>query len=88
MQTKVKPKNNNVILLWEKADETVTEFGLVIPKAKRRDEYAEVIAVSDTSELEVGMKVVFNKAAGHFFKEDLNEFLIINEKEIYAVIEE
>lgn len=84
-----KPMNGNVVLDWYKEEETVSEFGIVIPNSKsKRGDIATVLAVSEGSELQVGWQVVFNKLAGKFTKIDGDEVLIIPESEIYAVVEE
>lgn len=86
--TKLIPQNGNVVLDWEtEQEEETTSFGLVIAGAKVRDDFATVIAVSKESDLVVGDRVLFNKLAGQFYKDGLNEFLIIPETEIFAVVE-
>lgn len=86
--TKLIPQNGNVVLDWETVqEEETTSFGLVISGATVRDDFATVIATSKESDLMVGDRVLFNKLAGQFYKDGLNEFLIIPETEIFAVVE-
>lgn len=86
--TKLIPQNGNVVLDWEseKAGEE-TSFGLIIAGVKIRDDFATVIAVAKDSDLLVGDRVLFNKLAGIFYKDGLNEFLIITEAEVFAVVD-
>lgn len=84
----MKPVNNNVVILWEKEQESVTSFGLVLPDSKKRGDTATVVAVHSKSQLSVGDVVIFDKLKGRFYEEDGKELLIINEEDIFGVVEE
>ena len=82
-----KPVNNNVVLLWDKPTEDVTIGGLIIPSSNKRGETAKVVAVNPQSELKVGDEVYFDKAKGTFTEVDGVQYLIIDEDDIFAVVE-
>lgn len=87
--TKIRPMNKNIIIDWStKVEEEVTSFGLVIQGAEVREDTATVIAVYDGCEdIKVGDVVIFNKLAGKFVREEMQELLVIPEDEIFAVLE-
>ena len=78
--------------------EEVTKSGIVIPDtaSKEKPQQGEVLAVGSGKTLEngqkvplevkVGDKVIFSKYAGTEVKLDDQELLILNERDIHAVI--
>jgi co-chaperonin GroES (HSP10) len=89
VKTNIAPKNGYVVLLWSKPKESVNDFGLIIPDSKRRDEHANVIAVSKNSDLVVGDKVLFDKGKGTFVTDEFNnDIFITKEEDIFAVLED
>ncbi|MGI6606847.1 MAG: co-chaperone GroES [Peptococcia bacterium] len=80
------------------AQEEKTKSGIVIPDtaAKEKPQQGEVLAVGSGRTLEngqkvplevkVGDKVIFSKYAGTEVKLDNEEVLILNERDIHAVI--
>lgn len=77
--------------------ETTTASGIVIPdSAAEKPDQGEVIAVGpgrkDTDgqrivpDLQVGERVLFGKYAGQAVKVDGNEFLVLREEDIVAVV--
>ena len=95
---KMKPLNNNVIVKASSREE-VTKSGIVLPDTndKEKPEQGEVIAVGpgkvmdsgSRSEMTVksGDKVVFKKYSPDDIKIDGEEYLVINENDILAIIE-
>ncbi len=96
---KLKPLNDHVVVK-PAAKEEVTKSGIVLPDTidKERPEQGEVIAVGSGKLLEngqraqmsvkIGDKVVFKKYSPDEFKIDDEEFLLIGENDILAVIEQ
>lgn len=94
----MKPLNNNVIVKASSREE-VTKSGIVLPDTndKEKPEQGEVIAVGpgkvmdsgSRSEMTVksGDKVVFKKYSPDDIKIDGEEYLVINENDILAIIE-
>ena len=92
----IKPLADNVVLKLAEAEET-TKSGIVLASTvKEKPQLAEVIAVGPGGMIngnEVGMyvkvgeKVVFNKFSATEIKLDGQEFLIIRQGDILAVIE-
>jgi len=93
---KLKPLNDHLIL---KAigDEKITKSGIVLPDAdKERPERGEVVAVGDGKMLDsgerakmsvkVGDTVIFKKYSPDEFKIDGEEYLVIKEGDVMAVI--
>jgi chaperonin GroES len=95
---KLKPLSNNVILKTIKAEET-TKSGIVLPDTmdKEKPEKGEVIAcgpgkVLDSGQLssmnvKVGDKVIFKKYSPDEIKIDGEDYLVLNESDIVAIIE-
>ncbi|WP_243368645.1 co-chaperone GroES [Fundidesulfovibrio soli] len=94
---KLKPLNDRV-LVKRLEEELVTKGGIIIPdSAKEKPMRGEVIAVgpgklADDGKrtklaVEKGEKVLFNKYAGTELKIDGEEFLMMREDDILAVID-
>ncbi len=92
----IKPLADNVVLKADVAEET-TKSGIVLAStAKEKPQIAEVVAVGpggmiDGKEVKmyvnVGDKVVVAKYAGTEIKLDSQEYTIIRQSEILAVVE-
>lgn len=95
---KLKPLNNNVIVKASTKEE-ITKSGIVLPDTidKEKPEQGEVIAIGpgkliDSGQraemtVKVGDKVVFKKYSPDDIKIDEEEYLVINENDILAIIE-
>lgn len=93
---KLTPLGDKVVLKQLVAEET-TKSGIVIPgQAKEKPQQAEVIAVGPggvidgkevTMQVKVGQKVIFSKYSGTEVKLDEEEYIIVRQNEILAVIE-
>ena len=93
----LKPLGNRVLLeIFE--EEVTTASGLVLPdSAKEKPQLARVLAVGDGNlldngdrlpvEVSIGDQVVFEQYAGTEIKFEGNEYLIIKDTEIIAVVE-
>ena len=92
----IKPLMDRVVLKMIEAEET-TKSGIVLAgAAKEKPQVAEVVAVGpggqiDGKEVEmfvkVGEKVVFTKYAGTEVKYDGEDYIIISQDDILAVVE-
>ena len=94
---KLQPLFNNVILKSVKPEEA-TKSGIVLPEAadKERPEQGEIIAVgpgklldngqSAPMSVKVGDKVVFKKYSPDEVKIDGEEYLVLSESDIIAII--
>lgn len=93
---KLTPLGDRVVLKQLVAEET-TKSGIVIPgQAKEKPQQAEVIAVGPggvidgkevTMQVKVGQKVIFSKYSGTEVKLDEEEYIIVRQNEILAVVE-
>ena len=93
---KLVPLGDRVVLKQLVAEET-TKSGIVLPgQAKEKPQQAEVIAVGpggvvDGKEVEmqvkVGQKVIYSKYAGTEVKLEDEEFIIVKQSDIVAVVE-
>ena len=93
----LKPLGNRVLLeIFE--EEVTTASGLVLPdSAKEKPQLAKVLAVGEGKlldngdrlpvEVSIGDQVVFEEYAGTEIKFEGNEYLIIKDSEIIAVVE-
>lgn len=93
---KIRPLGDRVVIKRLEAEET-TKSGIVLPSsAKERPQEAEVVAVGPGGvvdgkevkmEVKVGDKVLFSKYAGTDIKLDAEEYVILKQNDILAVVE-
>ena len=94
---KIRPLQDRVVVKRQD-EETTSAGGIVLPgSATEKPQQGEVVAVGPGKksedgkntpvELKVGVHVVFGQYGGNTVKIDGEEFLILNESEIYGVIE-
>ena len=93
---KLVPLGDRVVLKQLVAEET-TKSGIVLPgQNKEKPQQAEVIAVGPggvidgkevTMQVKVGQKVIYSKYAGTEVKLDDEEFIIVKQNDVLAVIE-
>ena len=93
---KIRPLADRVVIKKLEAEEK-TASGIVLPgTAKEQTQIAEVIEVGPggivdgkeiTMELKVGDKVIFQKYAGTEVKIEGNEYTILRQSDILAVVE-
>lgn len=84
----IKPIGQRVVLKEIEA-ETTTGSGLILAGEKEEPQMAEVIATTDEGEelgLEVGAKVYYKKYAGTKVKYENQEYIIIDNEDILAII--
>ena len=92
---KLVPLFDRVVLKQLVAEET-TKSGIVLPgQAKEKPQQAEVVAVGPggvvdgkevTMQVKVGDQVIFSKYAGTEVKVDEDEYIIVKENDILAVV--
>lgn len=93
---KLVPLGDRVVLKQLVAEET-TKSGIVLPgQAKEKPQQAEVIAVGPggvvdgkevTMQVKVGDKVIFSKYSGTEVKLEEEEYIVVKQNDILAVIE-
>ena len=93
---KLVPLGDRVVLKQLVAEET-TKSGIVLPgQAKEKPQQAEVIAVGPggvvdgkevTMQVKVGDKVIYSKYAGNEVKLEGEEYIIVRQNDILAVVE-
>lgn len=94
---KLKPVGDRVVLKVVEA-EGKTKAGIVLPDtAKERPQKGEIVAVGTGRilengekaplEVKVGERVIFSRYAGTEVKVEGEEYLIINERDILAVVD-
>ena len=93
---KLVPLGDRVVLKQLEAEET-TKSGIVLPgQAQEKPQQAEVIAVGPGGvvegkevkmEVAVGNKVIYSKYAGTEVKLDGEEYIIVKQNDILAVVE-
>ncbi|MDF2542663.1 MAG: hypothetical protein K0S47_2381 [Herbinix sp.] len=93
---KLVPLGDKVVLKQLVAEET-TKSGIVLPgQAKEKPQQAEVIAVGPggmvdgkevVMQVKVGDKVIYSKYAGTEVKLEDEEFIIVKQSDIVAVVE-
>ncbi|HAV01531.1 MAG: co-chaperone GroES [Lachnospiraceae bacterium] len=92
----LKPLGDRVVLKQLEAEET-TKSGIVLPgNSKEKPQQAEIIAVGPGTvvdgkevkmEVSVGQKVIYSKYAGTDVKLDDEEYIIVKQSDILAVVE-
>lgn len=92
----LKPLNDNIVLKKEKFDNKTVSGIVLTGEAKEMPSIAMIVAVGDGRiedgkripvTVNVGQKVVFKKYSTTEFKYDDEEYLIISEEDILAIIE-
>jgi len=93
---KLSPLGDRVVLKQLEAEET-TKSGIVLPGgSKEKPQQAEVIAVGPGGvvdgkevkmQVKVGQKVIYSKYAGTEVKLDDEEFIIVKQNDVLAVVE-
>jgi len=97
MSMKLVPLGDRVVLKQLLAEET-TKSGIVLPgQAKEKPQQAEVVAVGPggmidgkevTMHVKVGDKVIYSKYAGTEVKLDDEEFIVVKQNDILAIVED
>ena len=86
-ELKIKPLGTRVLVEQIEA-ETKTASGLIIPdSAKEKPLQAKVLAIgSDVDQIKVGETVIYGKFIGTELNFDGNDYLMLEQSEILAVI--
>ena len=94
---KLVPLGDKVVLKQLVAEET-TKSGIVLPgQAKEKPQQAEVIAVGPggvvdgkevTMQVKVGDKVIFSKYSGTEVKLGEDEYMVVKQNDIVAIVED
>lgn len=94
---KLQPLGDRVVVKATEENESRTASGLVIPDtAKEKPQIGEIIAVGPGArdedgdrmdmEVSVGDKVLYSKFAGTEVKLDNEEYLVLSERDILAIV--
>ena len=94
---KLVPLGDRVVLKQSAEKEETTKSGIILAaKAQERPENAEVIAVGPggmvdgkevTMQVKVGDQVIYSKYAGNEVKLDDEEYIIVKQSDILAIVE-
>ena len=94
---KLVPLGDRVVLKQLEAEET-TKSGIVLPgQAKEKPQQAEVVAVGPggvvdgkevTMQVKVGDKVIYSKYAGTDVKLGEDEYIVVKQNDIVAIVED
>ena len=93
---KLVPLGDRVVLKQVEAEETTKSGIILAAKAQERPENAEVIAVGPggmvdgkevTMQVKPGDKVIYSKYAGNEVKLEGEEYIIVRQNDILAVVE-
>lgn len=84
----LRPLNKNIILKKEKVENT-TASGIVLTSVEEEKNQAIVVALGPKcdEQLEAGMKVIYKEYSTTSFKDGEDEYLIISDEDILAIIE-
>ncbi len=93
---KLVPLGDRVVLKQLEAEETTKSGIILTAKAQEKPQEAEVVAVGPggvvdgkevVMQVKVGDKVIFSKYAGNEVKLDGEEYIIVKQNDILAVVE-
>ena len=94
---KLVPLGDKVVLKQSEAEET-TASGILLPgQAQEKPQHAEVIAVEPggivdgkeiTMQVRVGDKVIYSKYSGNDVKLGNEEFIVVRQNDIVAIVED
>ena len=88
----IKPLADRVLLKSVEAEETTASGIILAASAQEKPEISEVVAVGPGTEknpmtVAVGDKVIYSKYAGNEVKVDGEEYIIVRQNDILAVVE-
>lgn len=93
---KLRPLGDRIVLKYQKSDEK-TQTGIILPdSAKEKPQEATVVAVGTgkcgdekATEMQVkeGDKVIFSKYSGTEVKLGEEEYIVVSQKDIIAIVE-
>ena len=88
----IKPLGDRVVIKRLEAEETTKSGIIVTGTAKERPQEAEVVAVGPGTnevkmEVKIGDKVLYAKYTGTEVKVDGEEFIIVKQEDILAIVE-
>ncbi|MBQ5430534.1 chaperonin GroES [Lachnospiraceae bacterium C10] len=89
---KLSPLSDRVVLKQLEAEETTKSGIILASSAQEKPQEAEVIAVGPgtkdvTMQVKVGQKVVYSKYAGTNVKLEDEEFILVKQDDILAIVE-
>ena len=85
---KLVPLSDRVVLKQLEAEETTKSGIILTSSAQEKPQEAEVIAVGPGGmQVTVGQKVIYSKYAGTEVKLDGEEYIIVRQNDILAVVE-
>jgi len=86
----IKPLGENVLIKLEKQDKK-TDSGIILPEnaSEEKPQEGRVIVIGDSKEIKVkkNQKVIFNRYGGTEVKINKEEYLIVKNEDILAVVE-
>ena len=91
----IKPLTDKVLIKMKEKEET-TKSGIILTASKEKPQIAEVIEVGpgkvvdgakDEMDVKKGDKVILNKYAGTEVKYENEEYLIVSQSDILAIVE-
>lgn len=89
-KTVVKPLGENILVRPEKAEKK-TDFGIFLPEtsSEEKPQEGKVVAIGTSKEIKVkkNQKVIFNRYSGTEIKIDNEDYLIVKNEDILAVVE-
>ena len=89
---KLVPLGDRVVLKQFEAEETTKSGIILASKSQEKPQEAEVVAVGPggkevTMQVKVGDKVIYSKYAGNEVKLEDEEYIIVKQNDILAVVE-
>lgn len=93
---KLRPLGDRVVLKQLEAEETTKSGIILTTQSKEKPQEAEVVAVGPGGvvdgkeikmEVSVGQKVIYSKYAGTDVKLEDNEYIVVRQSDILAVVE-
>ena len=90
---KLVPLGDKIVLKQLEAEETTKSGIILASKSQEKPQEAEVVAVGPGTEdvkmeVSVGQKVIYSKYAGTEVKLDGEEYIIVRQNDILAVVED
>ena len=94
---KLIPLGDKVVLKQSEAEETTKSGIILTASAKEKPQYADVVAVGPggmvdgkevTMQVKVGDKVIYSKYAGTEVKLEDEEYMVVRQSDIVAIVED
>ena len=85
---KISPLGDRLALKFYEKEESTKAGIILVASSQERPKYLEVVAAGPEATIQVGQKVIYPKHAGTSIKFGEEEYIIVRQSDILAIVEE